>query len=123
MTSAEEWRRGDVALVSFPLVSDPAQSKLRPAVIIQNNVGNRYSPNVIVAAITSQLPKRPYPTNLLLEAGSPAAMAAGLDRSSAIQGEVILTLPKDRLVRSLGHLPPQTMAAVDRVLKVSLGLT
>ena len=122
MTGAEQWRRGDVVLASLPLVSDPGQAKLRPAVIVQNDVGNRFSPNVILAAVTSQLPKRPYPTNLLIEAGSPAATSAGLDRSSAVQAEVIVTVPKTRLVRRIGHLLPSTMAELDQALRVSLHL-
>ncbi len=56
--------RGDVVLVSLPFVTDPTRSKVRPAVILQNDVGNRFSPNLIVAAISSQLPRREYPTNL-----------------------------------------------------------
>src|SRR5713226_5859567 len=58
MSEERPYRRGDVLLVALPLVSDPAQRKIRPVVVIQNNVGNRFSPNLIVAAISSQIPPR-----------------------------------------------------------------
>lgn len=116
------FRRGDVVLVSFPYVTDPAQSKVRPAIVIQNDVGNRFSPNVIVASISSQLPKRAYPTNLIVRANSPEAAGTGLDRDSVLQAEVIFTVPKAGVVRRLGQLSAVTQRAFDRCLAVSLGL-
>ena len=116
-------RRGDVVLVSLPSVTDPARGKVRPAVVVQNDVGNRYGPNLIVAAVSSQLPTRAYPTNLVLRLGTPDAAGSGLDRDSVVQAEVILTVPKSSVLRHLGSLVPATLQAFDRCLKVSLGLT
>lgn len=116
------FRRGDVVLVSFPYVTDPTQSKVRPAVVIQNDVGNRFSPNLIVASISSQLPKREYPTNLIVRVSAPEAAGTGLDRDSVLQAEIILTVPKASVVRRLGGLPAVTLQEFDRCLVVSLGL-
>jgi mRNA interferase MazF len=84
MNDAQPYRRGDVVLVNFPYVSDPRQSKRRPAVVIQNDVGNRFGPNVIVAAISSQLPPRDYPTNFVVRHHAPDAQGSGLDCDSAV---------------------------------------
>jgi mRNA interferase MazF len=116
-------RRGDVVLVSLPFVTDPVRGKVRPAVVVQNDVGNRFSPNLIVAAVSSQLPTRAYPTNLVLRPETPEAAGSGLDRDSVLQAEVILTVPKSSVLRRLGSLVPATLQAFDRCLKVSLGLT
>ncbi|MFH1636341.1 MAG: type II toxin-antitoxin system PemK/MazF family toxin [Chloroflexota bacterium] len=116
------FRRGDIVFVSLPFISDPAQSKVRPAVIIQNDVGNRFSPNLIVAAISSHLPRREYPTNMILREGSPEAQGSGLDRDSVIQAEVILTIPKTNVVKKVGRFKDATMRHVDQCVQVSLGM-
>jgi mRNA interferase MazF len=123
MTDKQIFHRGEVILVSFPYVTDPARSKVRPAVIIQNDVGNRFSPNLIVAAISSQLPRREYPTNLIVHQGSPEAEGTGLDRDSVVQAEVILTIPKTSVVKRLGRFNDLTLRVIDQRVKVSLGLT
>jgi len=110
-------RRGDVVLVPMPLVTDPASQKVRPAVVVQNDVGNRFSANVIVAVITSQVPDRDYPTNVRLPRGT-----AGLDRDGVVLGGTILTLPKAAILRTLGRLDDAQLAALDACLRVSLGL-
>lgn len=122
MISQPEFRRGDVVLVDFPYVTEPGVSKLRPAVIVQNDTGNRFSPNLIVIPVSSRLPQRPYPTNVVLRHGSPEAQGTGLDRDSTVQAEVILTIPKTSVEHHLGRLSPGAAAALDRALKVSLGL-
>lgn len=111
------FRRGDVVLVPLPFITDLSQSKPRPALVIQNDVGNRFSPNLIVAAISSRVPDRVYPTNHHLRAGT-----AGLDRDSVVLASVILTIPKSSVLRLLGHLDEATMQAVDACLRVSLAL-
>ncbi|MBI3947421.1 MAG: type II toxin-antitoxin system PemK/MazF family toxin [Armatimonadetes bacterium] len=123
MSSAALFRRGDVVLVAFPYVTDPSRSKHRPAVVIQNDIGNRFSPNLIVAAITSQLPRRDYPTDYWVGAGSPEGQAAGLDRAAVVKADTVLTVPKMSVVRQLGHFPDGAMAAIDQCLRVSLALT
>ena len=111
------FRRGDVVLVPFPFITDFSQSKPRPALVIQNDVGNRFSPNLIVATISSRVPDRVYPTNYHLRAGT-----AGLDRDSVVLTSVILTIPKSSVRKHLGHLDEATMQAVDACLRVSLAL-
>ena len=123
MSEERTFRRGDVVLVSFPYVTDPSRTKQRPAVIVQNDVGNQYSPNLIIAAISSQLPIRQYPTNVVLRQDSPEAEGAGLGRDSVVQAEVILTIPKASVAKRLGRFNDGAMRAIDQCLKVSLGLT
>lgn len=92
--------------------------KTRPALILQNDIGNRYSPVTIVAAITSQLGERLYPTEVLIKAGE-----AGLKKPSAVLLNQIRTIDKTRLAKRLGSVTAATMAHVNRALEVSLGLT
>jgi len=122
MSEERSYRRGEVLLVALPFVSAPARSKIRPAVVIQNNVGNRFSPNLIVAAISSQLPPRDYPTNYVVRLSSSEGEGTGLDRDSVVQAEVILTIPKVAVVRHLGYFGATAMRAIDERLRVSLDL-
>ena len=121
---SREWiyRRGDVVLVLLPFVTDPSEQKLRPAVVIQNDVGNRFSANLIVVAISSHLPTRQYPTDLLLRHGSAEAEGAGLGRDSVVQADSITTVAKEMVARLLGRLNATAMRAVDECVRVSLGL-
>jgi mRNA interferase MazF len=110
-------RRGDVYTVDLEPVRGSEQGKIRPAVVIQNDIGNRYSPALIVAAITSSL--RPgFDVNVLV-----VAPEGGLSRDSTVLLNQIRTVDRSRLGRYWGHLSPDTMARIDRALLVSLGLT
>jgi len=122
-SEAPALRRGDVVLAALPFVTATTRSKVRPAVIVQNDIGNRFSPNVIVAAISSQLPSRAYPTDLVVRHDSPEATGTGLDRDSVVQAAVILTIPRATVVRRLGRFEAAALLAIDQCLKVSLGLT
>ncbi|NLC59058.1 MAG: type II toxin-antitoxin system PemK/MazF family toxin [Armatimonadetes bacterium] len=122
MSSTEPFCRGDVVLVAFPYVTDPSRAKHRPAVIIQNDIGNRFSPNLIVAGITSQLPRRRYPTDFWVDLGSEEGRAAGLDRAAVVKADTILTVPKSAVAARLGHFPATAMAAIDQCLRISLAL-
>ncbi len=117
MSESRRFRRGDVILVPFPFVTDFGRSKPRPVVVVQNDVGNRYSPNLIVVAISSKVPDKGYPTNHRLTAGT-----AGLDRDSVVLASVILTIPKSNTLKHLGQLDHADMEAVDACLRVSLAL-
>ena len=117
MNETSSLHRGDVVLVPFPFITDFSQSKPRPALVIQNDVGNRFSPNLIVAAISSKVPAKDYPTNHRLRAGT-----AGLDRDSVVLGSVVLTIPQSSVLRRLGRLDEADMQAVDACLRVSLAL-
>ena len=110
-------RRGEVYLVNFDPVIGAEIKKTRPALILQNDIGNRYSPITIVAAITSQYEEPLYPTEVLLPAGE-----GGTNVDSAILLNQIRSVDKRRLVKRLGSVHPETMRRVDRALQISLGL-
>ncbi len=110
-------RRGDVYTVDLEPVRGAEQGKTRPAVIIQNDIGNRYSPTVIVAAITSTL--RPeFDVNVIV-----AAPEGGLAHDSTVLLNQIRTVDRSRLGRYWGRLGAETMARIDHALLISLGLT
>jgi mRNA interferase MazF len=110
-------RRGEVYVVDFNPTRDAEIQKTRPALILQNDVGNRHSPLTIVAAITSTIPATTSPFKVLV-----SAPEGGLGRDSLVLLNQIRSIDQSRLIRRLGKLKPVTMAKVDRALKVSLGL-
>lgn len=110
-------RRGDVFYADLSPVVGSEQGGLRPVLIIQNDVGNRYSPTVIAAAITSRMGKTRLPTHIDIY-----AERAGLARDSVILLEQIRTLDKRRLKERLGHLDDGVMARVNAAIAVSFGL-
>ena len=110
-------RRGEVFLASFDPTIGAEIQKTRPALVIQNDVGNRYSPLTIVAAITSHHHSPLYPHQVLIEAPE-----GGLQVDSVILLNQIRSVDKQRLVRRLGVLTAETLARVDRALQISLGL-
>jgi mRNA interferase MazF len=114
---APEYRRGQVWSAGLDPVVGHEQAGRRPVLVVQNDIGNRFSPTVIVAAITTRLPSRTYPTEVRVEAG-----AGGLPRDSAVRLDQIRTVDKTRLTRHLGLLDDATMRQVDRALEISLGL-
>lgn len=93
------------------------QGGVRPVLIIQNNVGNRYSPTVVVAAITSQIDKAKLPTHVEVD-----AKEYGLEKNSVILLEQIRTIDKQRLQEKMTELDDKMMRKVDEGLKISLGL-
>jgi mRNA interferase MazF len=115
------FRRGDVILVEIPFAERKCH-KLRPAVIIQNDIGNKFSPNLIVAAISSQVPARALPVQYIVTKDSPIARAAGLPRVSVVDCGNIATVSKTLVRRKLGSFPPQAMSKIDECLKISLAL-
>jgi mRNA interferase MazF len=110
-------RRGEVWLVSFDPTIGAEIKKTRPALVLQNDIANRYSPVTIVAAITSQFEKRIYPTEVLIKASE-----AGLTADSVALLNQIRSIDRRRLVRRLGAVRPATMTNVERALMISLGL-
>ena len=113
-----ELRRGDIYLCSFDPTVGHEIKKTRPALVIQNDTGNRYSPLTIVAAITSAVSPVPYPIEVVID---PTA-GNGLEVRSAIRLDQIRTVDRQRLVRRLGVIEAATKAKVDEALKISLGL-
>ena len=109
--------RGEIYRAALDPVLGSEQGGTRPVVVVQNNVGNRYSPTVIVLAVTSRMNKARLPTHI--EVPSPIG---GLPRDSVILAEQVRTLDKQRLLERLGALPESVMAQVDRALLMSLGI-
>jgi mRNA interferase MazF len=102
-------RRGQIYLIK----------KTRPALVIQNDIGNRYSPGTIVAAITSTVSPVPYPVEVVVDPTG----TNGLDVRSSIRLDLMSTVDRLRLIRRLGALDAVAMDKVDGALKISLGLT
>ena len=112
-----EIKRGEVVLVNFDPVKGSEQKGIRPALIIQNNIYNEYSPITIVAPITSKLYKKEYPTNInLLKEDSK------LGKDSTILLNQIKTIDKSRIIKKISSLSKEIMDKVDLAIKVSLGL-
>ena len=114
---AQSIRRGDIFTVDMDPVRGSEQGKSRPAVVIQNDIGNRFSPTVIVAAITAQIQKAKLPTHVEID-----AKTYGLDRDSVILLEQIRTIDKQRLTDKITHLDDELMARVNESLQISIGL-
>ncbi len=110
-------KRGDIYYADLSPVVGSEQGGLRPVLIIQNDVGNRYSPTVIAAAITSRLGKARMPTHIDVHADR-----VGLIKDSVILLEQMRTLDKRRLKEKMGHLDEALMAEVNRAIAVSVGL-
>ncbi len=110
-------KRGEIYLINFDPTVGSEIKKTRPAVIIQNDIANRWSPITIVAAITSQVTPPIYPTEVLVTAGE-----GGLDTDSTILLNQIRSVDRERLIQRLGRVTPATLAAIDQALAASLGL-
>lgn len=110
-------KRGDIYFADLRPVVGSEQGGIRPVLIIQNDMGNRHSPTVIAAAITSQMNKARLPTHIELSASS-----YGLTRDSVILLEQIRTIDKRRLLEKMGRLDKTAMDQVDSALAVSFGL-
>ena len=110
-------KRGDIYYADLSPVVGSEQGGMRPVLIIQNNVGNRYSPTVIAAAITSQLSKARLPTHIDVYADR-----YGLAKDSVVLLEQIRTIDKRRLKEKMGHLDDAVMQKVNDAISVSFGL-
>ncbi|MBQ9959427.1 MAG: type II toxin-antitoxin system PemK/MazF family toxin [Oscillospiraceae bacterium] len=110
-------KRGEVFYADLSPVVGSEQGGVRPVLILQNDVGNRHSPTVIAAAITSKQEKHPMPTHISLPRG-----AGGLARESIVLLEQVRTLDKRRLREKTGSVGAEAMDRVDKALGISLGL-
>ncbi|AQS57345.1 MAG: type II toxin-antitoxin system PemK/MazF family toxin [Novibacillus thermophilus] len=110
-------KRGDVYFADLSPVIGSEQGGIRPVLIIQNDIGNRFSPTVIVAAITAQIQKAKLPTHVEID-----AKLHGFDRDSVVLLEQIRTIDKQRLTDKITHLDEDIMEEVDEALQISLGL-
>ena len=110
-------KRGDIFYADLSPVVGSEQGGIRPVIIIQNDIGNRYSPTVIVAAITSQINKAKLPTHVEI-----SSTEYGLNKDSVILLEQIRTLDKKRLKEKIGHMTEEDMKKVNKSLLISLNL-
>lgn len=110
-------KRGDVFFADLSPVVGSEQGGVRPVLVIQNDIGNRFSPTVIVAAITAQIQKAKLPTHVEID-----AKTYGFDRDSVILLEQIRTIDKQRLTDKITHLDDEMMDRVNESLQISLGL-
>lgn len=115
-------RRGDIYYADLSPVIGSEQGGMRPVLIVQNDVGNKFSPTVIAAAITSKVGKTKLPTHIDVLKGAQGCMEMGLARDSVILLEQIRTIDKRRLKERMGHLENDIMRRVDSALYVSFGL-
>ena len=123
-------KRGEIYWVEFDPVKGSEQGGLRPALVVQNDVGNRYSPTTVVVAITRTIPRQPYPFVVAIEpeeSGLPARSAVNCSHMATIQQ----TGPSGRLrpargdsrLCPIGRLDTEKMAAVDKAIKYNLALS
>ena len=110
-------KRGDIFYADLSPVIGSEQGGIRPVIIIQNDIGNKYSPTVIVSAITSQINKAKLPTHVEI-----SSVEYGLNRDSVVLLEQIRTLDKKRLKEKIGHMTDVDMKKVDTALLISLNL-
>ena len=110
-------KRGDIYLVGFDPTVGAEIQKTRPALVIQNDIGNRYSPITVVAAITSQFALPPFPTEVVMEPED-----SGLNQRSAVVLNQIRSVDRQRLIKRIGRASLGVMSRVDRAIQISLGL-
>ena len=108
-------KRGELYYADLSPVVGSEQGGVRPVLVVQNDTGNKYSPTVIAAAVTSKINKARLPTHIELPS------AFGLAKDSVILLEQIRTIDKKRLMSRIGQLSPATMSRVNRAILISLG--
>ncbi len=111
-------KRGDIFYADLRPVVGSEQGGIRPVLIVQNDIGNQFSPTVIAAAITSRTDKTPLPTHILVD-----AKQSGLQKDSIVLLEQVRTLDKRRLRSRMGALNDTDMARIDHAIFVSFGLS
>lgn len=110
-------KKGDIFFADLSPVIGSEQGGVRPVIVIQNDIGNKYSPTVIVAAITSQINKAKLPTHVEIKAGE-----HGLNKDSVILLEQLRTVDKRRLRERIGRMEGEAMEKVNEALVISLGI-
>ncbi len=110
-------RRGDIFYADLSPVVGSEQGGVRPVLVVQNDIGNKFSPTIIVAAITSQINKAKLPTHIEIN-----AQEYGLQKDSVILLEQVRTIDKKRIKEKIGHLDDKLMEQVNEALYISLGL-
>ncbi|WP_066638295.1 type II toxin-antitoxin system PemK/MazF family toxin [Desulfolucanica intricata] len=110
-------RRGEIYFADLSPVVGSEQGGTRPVLILQNDIGNQYSPTTIIAAITSQIAKAKLPTHVEMD-----PLACGLEKKSVVLLEQIRTIDKSRLLEKVTMLNDDLMCKVDHAIEISLGL-
>ena len=110
-------KRGDIFYADLSPVVGSEQGGVRPVIIIQNDIGNKYSPTIIITAITSQINKAKLPTHIEIMGGT-----FGLIKDSVVLLEQIRTIDKKRLKEKIGRCDENIMEQIDRLLQISLGI-
>ncbi len=111
-------KRGDIFYADLSPVIGSEQGGVRPVLVIQNDVGNKYSPTIIIAAITSQMKKAKLPTHIEIDAGS-----FGLIKDSVLLLEQIRTIDRKRIRDKIGKCDRGFMTKVDRAIGISVGIS
>ncbi len=111
-------KRGDIYYADLSPVIGSEQGGVRPVLIVQNDIGNKYSPTVIAAAVTSQINKAKLPTHIEIDAA-----AYDLAKNSVILMEQIRTIDKKRLKEKIGHIDDRLIQKVNEALAISFGLS
>jgi len=118
-TKRSKVKRGDIFLVNFDPALGSEIQKVRPALVLQNDIDNEYSPVTIVAAVSSYThDEKVYPTEVFVH-----AREGGLDRDSVVLLNQLRTIDKQRLRKRLGSIRSETIDEVERALQISLGIT
>jgi len=112
-----ETKRGDILLVNFEPAKGSEQGKIRPAIVVQSDLLNKYSPLTIVAPVTSKIYDKEYPTNVFITKED-----SGLEKDSTILLNQIRTVDKRRIIKKLSTLDKYSMSRVDFCLKICLDL-
>ena len=110
--------RGDIFLANLEPIKGHEQGGIRPVLIIQNNISNKHSPVIIIAAITSKYIEKEYPTNVFI-----SKQESKLNKDSKILLNQIRTIDKQRLIKKIGSLDSFTMRKVDIALRISLAIS
>ncbi|MBS6063364.1 type II toxin-antitoxin system PemK/MazF family toxin [Criibacterium bergeronii] len=117
MNDKRLYKRGDIYYADLSPVIGSEQGGIRPVVIVQNDIGNKFSPTVIIVAITSKLNKSKLPTHIDVKAGE-----FGLEKDSVILMEQVRTIDKKRLKEYIGCVDNKTIKAIDLALKISFSI-
>ncbi len=110
-------KKGDIFFADLSPVIGSEQGGVRPVLIVQNDIGNKYSPTVIVAAVTSQINKAKLPTHVEI-----GALGHGLNKDSVVLLEQLRTIDKKRLKEKIGKVDEDIIAEVNEALTISLGM-
>ena len=117
MITKMEIKRGDILLVNFEPVKGSEQGRIRPAIVVQNNILNKFSPLTIVAPVTSKIYDKEYPTNVFIKKED-----AELNNDSTVLLNQIRTIDKKRIIKKIGFLDSLLMKKVDLAIKICLSL-